>query len=198
MLHRLDRYCLLGGLVSLLALAMLAWPAAADDLKWPRPDEVRLGLLKQNLESEGNEGGLTVNGELLLTSWFPRYDNVLARMFLSDNRPHIGASINTAGHTSEYYWGSTWTWPVTSMLFVEAAFGGAYHDGPLRPHYDLDPRFVASYGCPINFHEAATLGVDLGSRWRLMATIDHMSNAGLCDYNRGLTNVGVRLGYRLQ
>ncbi|WP_081449527.1 acyloxyacyl hydrolase [Rhodomicrobium vannielii] len=29
-----------------------------------------------------------------------------------------------------------------------------------------------------------------------MATIDHMSNAGLCDTNRGLTNAGVRLGYK--
>jgi hypothetical protein len=28
-----------------------------------------------------------------------------------------------------------------------------------------------------------------------MATVEHMSNAGLCSQNRGLTNVGVRLGY---
>jgi lipid A 3-O-deacylase len=28
-----------------------------------------------------------------------------------------------------------------------------------------------------------------------MATIEHMSNAGLCPQNRGLTNVGARIGY---
>ena len=29
-----------------------------------------------------------------------------------------------------------------------------------------------------------------------MATVDHMSNANLCDENRGLTNVGFRIGRR--
>jgi hypothetical protein len=28
-----------------------------------------------------------------------------------------------------------------------------------------------------------------------MATVEHMSNAGFCDQNRGLTNVGGRIGY---
>ena len=32
--------------------------------------------------------------------------------------------------------------------------------------------------------------------WSLMATIEHYSNAGLCEHNRGMTNFGVRLGYR--
>jgi hypothetical protein len=29
-----------------------------------------------------------------------------------------------------------------------------------------------------------------------MATVEHMSNAGLCKQNRGLTNYGARIGYR--
>ena len=28
-----------------------------------------------------------------------------------------------------------------------------------------------------------------------MGTVEHMSNAGLCDRNRGLTNFGARVGY---
>ena len=28
-----------------------------------------------------------------------------------------------------------------------------------------------------------------------MGTVEHYSNAGVCDRNRGLTNVGIRLGY---
>ena len=29
----------------------------------------------------------------------------------------------------------------------------------------------------------------------LMGTIEHVSNAGFCERNRGLTNMGLRLGY---
>ena len=36
-----------------------------------------------------------------------------------------------------------------------------------------------------------------GKHWELMATVDHMSNADLCDENRGLTTVGLRLGRKL-
>jgi hypothetical protein len=28
-----------------------------------------------------------------------------------------------------------------------------------------------------------------------MATVEHMSNAGLCDRNRGITNEGLKVGY---
>ena len=36
----------------------------------------------------------------------------------------------------------------------------------------------------------------LGENWRIMTTIEHMSNGKLCDPNPGLTNLGVRLGYK--
>ena len=31
---------------------------------------------------------------------------------------------------------------------------------------------------------------------RIVTTIEHMSNGKLCDPNAGLTNLGVRLGYK--
>ena len=31
---------------------------------------------------------------------------------------------------------------------------------------------------------------------RLIGTVEHSSNAGLCDFNRGLTDFGVRIGYK--
>jgi hypothetical protein len=34
----------------------------------------------------------------------------------------------------------------------------------------------------------------LSERWDMLATVDHMSNANLCDGNRGLTDVGIRFG----
>jgi lipid A 3-O-deacylase len=48
----------------------------------------------------------------------------------------------------------------------------------------------------VNFRESASLGLALSPDWRLMGTVDHMSNAGLCGNNRGLTNAGVRLGIK--
>jgi hypothetical protein len=40
------------------------------------------------------------------------------------------------------------------------------------------------------------IGVDVTESISIMATVDHMSNADLCDENQGLTNAGVRVGYR--
>jgi hypothetical protein len=46
------------------------------------------------------------------------------------------------------------------------------------------------------FRESASLGYRITSNVSVMGTVEHISNAGLCDQNRGLTNVGLRLGYR--
>jgi lipid A 3-O-deacylase len=51
------------------------------------------------------------------------------------------------------------------------------------------------YGCRANFHENFSLGYRLTESVSVMATIEHMSNLHLCDYNEGLTNAGVRLGF---
>ena len=51
-------------------------------------------------------------------------------------------------------------------------------------------------GCHVLFHETATIGFNITENWRVMGTIEHSSNAGLCDFNRGLTNAGVRIGYK--
>ena len=73
--------------------------------------------------------------------------------------------------------------------FLEAFFGGAAQDGPLHI------RGESSYGCVVNFREGLSLGYALTPQWRVMAEVDHMSNANLCHPNHGLTNAGLRLGY---
>ncbi|MCA3627783.1 MAG: acyloxyacyl hydrolase [Methylobacterium sp.] len=40
------------------------------------------------------------------------------------------------------------------------------------------------------------LGYRLGGGWSALAKIEHFSNGGLCTRNRGLTHVGMRLGYQ--
>jgi lipid A 3-O-deacylase len=72
-----------------------------------------------------------------------------------------------------------------------------------RPHvggsFNLDNKtnfaYVGALGCSPLFRESGSVGVKLSSNWRLMATVEHLSNGGACSDNRGLTNVGARVGY---
>jgi lipid A 3-O-deacylase len=190
------------GLVGLVALGATAAAAAdlgprptiAPDVQSPpllRPSlwEIRVGGSAQDL-SGPESGSFNVNGELLLPKFVTVPDAVL-NLFIP--RAHVGGSLNTRGDTSYAYAGLTWTFDVTPQFFVEASFGGAVHDGNtdrviVAPH-------EAALGCSPLFRESASAGFRFTQNWSVMATVEHLSNAGLCSQNRGLTNVGVRLGY---
>lgn len=153
--------------------------------------ELRLGIFDQSVDGAQSEDGAAVNVEVLLARLGTPAESALLDAVLRP-RPMLGASINTQGDTSVGYAGLTWTVPLLGdRLFAEASFGGAIHDGPLAEHG------AASYGCTWAFRESASLGIGLGEGWQILGTVEHMSNADLCDRNRGLTNAGVRLGYRL-
>ncbi len=155
-------------------------------------DELRLGGLAQNIEptGRGHEHGADINAEVLFEPfWAPTGNNVTDVLF--GFRPHIGATYNFAGTTNKLYAGLTWDAPLAQGFFVEGSFGLALHDG------GLDEPGRAHYGCRLNFRESAALGYDIDPHWRVMLMVDHMSNADLCLQNRGLTNAGLRLGYRL-
>ena len=151
-------------------------------------DEVRFGVFKQAVDDAPGEGGPALNLEVLFGRLPGHYDNIVLNTFLTP-RLHLGTTL-AFGKTDEFYWGATWDVKLMGPLFFEATFGGAAHDGPLdEPHH-------ASYGCEVNFRESASLGFALSKDWNLMATVDHMSQAGICQPNRGLTNAGLRLGYK--
>jgi hypothetical protein len=154
-------------------------------------DEIRLGVLDHNVEPQADEEGVDINAELLFARSGGEYNNAFANIFFRP-RAHLGASLNTIGDTSEYYFGLTWDYSLTDTFFLEASFGGAVHDGPL----DEKKAGEDAYGCSLNFRESASVGVNLDANWRILATVDHMSNANLCDHNAGLTNAGVRVGYK--
>ena len=59
---------------------------------------------------------------------------------------------------------------------------------------NVGPNRVA-LGCSPLFRESASVGWRFDEHWSLLATIEHLSNGGLCDQNRGLTNVGARVAY---
>lgn len=176
-------------------IAALVWllSACAAFAEPPPPrtygivDELRFGILAHDLESNDDENGVDLNAELLLHPLGPRTGDPLD--ILLSPRPHLGAQINTDGDTSLGYFGLTWDAWLSDMFFVEASFGGAVHDGPTDDS-------SSSFGCTVNFRESAAIGAALSPGWRLLATVSHMSNAGLCGENQGLTSAGVQLGYR--
>jgi hypothetical protein len=151
-------------------------------------DEVRGGLFKHAIDNAHHEVGAGFNFEVLGGRFPGGYDNPFLN-FLLTPRPDIGTTIASHG-TDEFYWGVTWDVKLFGPLFVEGTFGGAANDGP------ADKLGYPSYGCTLNFREGASLGWELSENWRVLGIIDHMSNANLCDHNRGLTNAGIRVGYR--
>lgn len=149
-------------------------------------DEVRAGAFKQAIDDAPHEGTAALNLEILGGRLADGLDGGTLNFLIP--RPHIGTTI-AFGKTDEFYWGLTWDAKLFERSFFEASFGGAAHDGPLNTPGE------ASYGCTVNFRESASLGYSITPQWRVMGTIDHMSNGGLCNPNRGLTNAGIRLGY---
>jgi lipid A 3-O-deacylase len=141
---------------------------------------------------EVREDGVFVSGEILFATPVPEFRNRFANALLRP-RPHVGALASTEGGTSQIYAGLTWDLPITDRLFLEASFGGAVHNGETeRRRVQTGPEL----GCPVSFRESVGIGVNLTPNWRVLASVDHSSHAGLCGVNDGLTHAGVSVGYR--
>lgn len=150
--------------------------------------EVRVGVLAHDPLSP-EAGSADLSGEVLFvkpyTSTDPLWNFLLPR-------PNIGGTLNFAGKTSEAYAGLAWDYDVTQKIFLEGTFGGSVNDG----HAGMNvPEGYNAMGCNWSFRELGSAGYRLTENWSVMGTVEHMSNAGFCDRNRGLTNVGARVGY---
>lgn len=172
----------------LCAVAPSCW-AADPDIFSPVMDEpliaeLRLGVFAHDPDSP--EGG---SADLNLEAIFAKPWG--GQEWYIPN-PHLGATVNFDGRTSVAYAGLTWQVNLTDRFFLEAAFGGGINNGESGP---TDPDMNA-LGCRVLFRESASLGFDINESWRVMASVEHHSNAGLCDHNRGLTNYGIRAGYK--
>lgn len=166
-----------------------AKPAASPPVyaAWPGY-EMRLGVFVHDPWSP-EKGGVDINAEALTPRLFslsnPNFDPLVPRL-------HAGTTLNTAGKTSSLYVGFTWTLDLGEKFFIEGALGGAVHNGKtgdvIYPNHN-------ALGCSPLFRESASIGYRITPALSVMATVEHLSNAGLCSQNRGLTNAGVRLGY---
>jgi lipid A 3-O-deacylase len=180
-----------------LASLSIAWlvgaplPAAAQ---LNIVDEVKTGILAHDVGFLGHhlEAGPDVNLEMLFTP-----PDVLA--LIGSPRPHIGADINTAGKTSDGYFGLTWGIMLIQSLFgagdgvfINGSLGGAVHDGYLNS----GPPNRKLFGTRVLFRESAELGYQLVPGISMSALLDHISNANIGHHNMGITSAGARLGFK--
>jgi len=179
-------------LAPLAAIWLLA-AAAPAEAQVKIVDEVKAGVLAHDIGFLGHhlEKGPDVNIEMLFTP-----PDLLA--VIGSPRPHIGADINTAGKTSDGYFGLTWGIMLIQNLFgygdgifVNGSLGGAVHDGFI----DSGPPNRKLLGSRILFRESAELGYQLVPGINVSALLDHISNANLGRHNMGITSAGVRFGW---
>lgn len=105
---------------------------------------------------------------------------------------HAGLSVSTAGNASQVYAGFNWKVDVTDRLFIDLGFGGTVHNGDLDDDGTKGPKL----GCSVLFHEYAAAGFRVTEKVDILATIDHSSNADLCDVNDGISHAGVMFAYK--
>ena len=180
------------GLV-LAATLLGASVARAQDMGF---SELRGGIMAHSVD---DSSGTTTFGFLNLTRVQDANVELLFKPFdglgwLGSPRPTVGATVNFGGLESQVYAGLTWHAQVfNTPFFVEGMFGAAATNGQF--HNAVYP--ARSLGCPILFHEAASVGYDLTENADIMLTLEHASHAGLCGSdNRGLTDLGVRVGFK--
>jgi len=133
-------------------------------------------------------GGADLNLEFLTPRLPFLQDSVVSWLM---PRLQVGGMANFAGKTSFAYAGFAWTLSITPRWFIEPLFGGSINNAPndtMHPN-QLD------LGCHEMFHTGFTTGYRLTDHWNIMATWEHISNAGLCVKNPGLNDFGLKLGY---
>ena len=189
-----------------LALAMSAASgsaAQAQSLLSPEPfagivDEIRLGIsahdVSYTLFAKPWEYKLDqiedVTFDILFTS--PDID---AFRWIGSPRTDLGVTINLDGQDSLAHLSLTWQLPVfDTPFYIEGAFGGAIHNGYLTG--SPDPTQRANFGCRINFYERYGVGAHLSENVTASLLYEHSSNNGWCDANQGLSNVGLRMGWK--
>lgn len=165
--------------------------------------EVELGVLSHDVHFlGGKEDGVDLNPELILAA--PITDAAAGEVpavlrWLVQPRPTVGLDVNTAGQTDQAYVGATWTWQLAGNVFragdgvtVGYFFGSSFNNGEI--HATQSDR--KSLGANVLFREAIELGYRITPVYEVSLHFDHVSNAGLAQYNQSINDLGARLGIR--
>lgn len=169
-----------------IATLLVTAPCFADERRQPLVDSIIVGALDHNIQSDDADG-VDANVELRfnLPIGLPEGLEVLPTIGGTVSFDDDGASFGYAGATLHYQH--------SSGFFAEGFLGFAGHtaDTPVDAN-EVD------LGCDVLFREAGEIGY-AWQQHRIGAVIAHYSHGGiLCneDENDGLTQVGVRYGYR--
>jgi hypothetical protein len=153
----------------------------------PLFDELRFGVSASIQSGKTFESGLFPT----VTAFFDPLDSDHAQGLVDHilrPRVHAGAIVSTAGNTSQVFAGFTWTMDLSDRLFLDLGLGGALNDASLHNSGN-----GPEVGCHALFHEQFAVGYKINDTWRLLANVDHSSNANLCDDNDGLSYAGLSI-----
>lgn len=191
------------GLVLVVALMGLGGtPALAQDLLDPHPlagvvDELRIGLHAHDVHHAAlpfrvDEWQFNqiedISFDVLFTS--PDLD---AFRWIGAPRPEIGATVNLDGQDSLVHANLTWQLPVfDTPFYLEAGLGAAIHNGALSGAAPGRKNF----GCRVNFYERWGVGAHVNENVTATLSYEHTSNNNYCAQNDGLSNFGLRLGWK--
>jgi hypothetical protein len=171
--------------------------AVQQPLAWQPLDEVRLGVFAHNWIHDEAAPVDTSIEVLSAPLSFPGYNNpgIAANPWVSwffNPRINVGGMINTRGRTSYAFTGFTWRIPIYQKFFFEGELGGAVNNAP-----DWHEPGRVDMGCALTFRESGGFGYQFTENWDIIASIEHVSHASFCtNINPGLTQVGVRVGYK--
>ncbi len=146
--------------------------------------EIKIGIMQHDFDSKIKhryEKGQNIIVEYL----FNKMPNYLRAY------PHIGASINNKGFTSNIYTGLTWQFDIKDFLLIEASLGASINNGER-----ITSKKKRALGSKILFRESFSVGYLINQNNRISIMIDHMSSADIRKPNPGLTDIGIRYGYK--
>jgi hypothetical protein len=189
------------GLIVLLGLAGPG-PASAQDLLSPHPlagviDELRFGLHAHDVDYAGlpfrvGEWHLNQIEDISFDVLFTSPDLDVFR-WVGAPRPELGVTLNLDGQESLAHLGLTWQLPIfDTPIYLEGTLGAAAHTGY---NYNAPPGFK-NFGCTVNFYQRYGIGARLGENATATLTYEHSSNNNACDANDGLSNFGLRMGWK--
>lgn len=146
--------------------------------------EIKIGIMQHDFNTK--LGHRYEKGQNIIVEYlFDKMPNYI-RAF-----PHIGASINNKGFTSNIYTGLTWQLNIKDLFTIEASLGCSINNAER-----LQPKKKRALGSKLLFRESFSIGYLIDKTHSISIMIDHISSADIRKPNPGLTDIGIRYGFR--
>lgn len=185
---------------ALLITMFSALPATAQQIV----SEIRAGVMAHDAYPLWLPWNLTlinanqiedVSFDILFTS-----PDVAVFDWLGSPKPNFGATFNLDGQENMAHLALTWQKNVLDgPVFIEASLGAAVHDGILKGTLNgpnTNGGKLRPQGCRVQIYTGLGIGMELTDNVTATLSYEHMSNMRLCSPNYGLSNLGLKLGWK--